>query len=147
MNSRAGTDGRYPFAGLVLTGTGTSKKNDFGTVFEITHSMTGWKNHILYSFNATYSGDGNQPHAGVTMDIEGNLYGTTYYGGADNYFGTVYKLSKSQNGKWNEAVLYSFTGEEDGGSPQAGVIEHQGWLYGTTLLGGNNSGVVYQTRP
>jgi uncharacterized repeat protein (TIGR03803 family) len=116
----------------------------FGTVFEMRKSGgNAWKSKILYSFNATYSGDGNSPHAGVIMDTAGTLYGTTFYGGAANYYGTVYKLSRAK-GKWSETVLYSFTGGTDGFYPQAGLALSNGWLYGTTDLGGNNSGAVYQ---
>ncbi len=148
-------DGSFPtnvilisdLAGNLYGTTDGGGKNGFGTVFEMRKSNTGWAHRILYSFNQTYSGDGNQPHAGVVMDRVGNLYGTTYDGGAYNYFGTVFKLSKSATGTWKETVLYSFTGGTDGGSPQAGVALRNGSLYGTTLLGGNNSGVVYQISP
>ena len=115
----------------------------FGTVFEMRKSGgNAWKSKILYSFNATDTHDANQPHAGVIMDTTGNLYGTTFQGGAATY-GTVYKLSKAK-GKWSETVLYSFTCETDGCLPQAGLALFSGSLYGTTDIGGNGSGVVYQ---
>jgi hypothetical protein len=34
--------------------------------------------NVLHSFNGL---DGRQPYSGVTLDREGNLYGTAYYGG------------------------------------------------------------------
>jgi uncharacterized repeat protein (TIGR03803 family) len=121
-------------------------EHDFGTVFEAAYSSTtGWTTKVLYSFNATYSGDGNSPHAGVTMDKQGNLYGTTSYGGEYNYYGTVFKLSKGDTGEWTETTLHSFTGGADGFYPEAGVTIHDGLLYGTAMLGGNDSGVVFQS--
>jgi uncharacterized repeat protein (TIGR03803 family) len=80
------------------------------------------------------------------MDVNGNLYGTTSYGGAYNYYGTVFKLSKA-NFKWMETVLYSFTGGSDGFYPGGGVAIRNGLLYGTTSQGGNGPGVVYQIQP
>ncbi len=58
---------------------------------------------VLYSFKG--GTDGANPYSGVTMDAAGNLYGTTYLGGASNA-GTVYKVSPSGQ----ETLLYSFTG-------------------------------------
>ena len=87
---------------------------------------------VLHSFG-TQSGDGSNPYAGLIMDPEGNLYGTTYYGGAYDY-GTVFKLAPSGT----ETVLYSFGGRRgDGWYPQAGlIIDTEGNLYGTTSEGG-----------
>jgi uncharacterized repeat protein (TIGR03803 family) len=150
------TDGSFPInviliadaAGNLYGTTQGGGTNHFGTVFEMTKSSSNaWTSKILYSFKATYSGDGNSPQAGVTMDKNGNLYGTTSYGGAFNYYGTVFKLVKTTTGSWKETVLYSFTGGADGFFPVAGVALVNGWLYGTADLGGNGSGVVYESRP
>jgi uncharacterized repeat protein (TIGR03803 family) len=120
--------------------------NGHGAVFELMYSTKPvWPIRVLYSFQETYSGDGNDPQTGLVMDKQGNLYGTTFYGGADNYNGTIFRLSRLQGGGWKETVLYSFTGGEDGFFPQAGLAIHNGLLYGTAWLGGNsNSGVVFQ---
>jgi uncharacterized repeat protein (TIGR03803 family) len=53
----------------------------------------------------------------VIPDSSGNLYGTTYAGGAAKA-GVVHEVTSSGQ----ETVLYSFTGLTDGGSPYAGVI-------------------------
>ena len=80
--------------------------------------------------------DGVDPEAGLVSDTSGNLYGTTYGGGA-NKAGTVFELKN--NGKSRtESVLYSF-GEVpiDGQYPYAGLIKDgDGNLYGTTQNGG-----------
>jgi uncharacterized repeat protein (TIGR03803 family) len=86
----------------------------------------------------------------VIFDSAGNLYGTTYSGGANNC-GTVYELSPSGS-TWTETVLYSFQcgfGVPDGGAPVGGLIfDAAGNLYGTTNIGGtNNGGTVFELSP
>ena len=61
---------------------------------------------VLYSFcpvGIPCTGGAN-PCAGLTMDKEGNLYGTTSWGGSNYYYGTVFRLTPSGT----ETVLYSF---------------------------------------
>jgi uncharacterized repeat protein (TIGR03803 family) len=78
----------------------------------------------------------------VIGDSAGNLYGTTYFGGAANA-GVVYQLDTSGQ----ETVLYSFTGGADGAHPRAGVIRDcAGNLYGTAVEGGA-AGAVYRVDP
>lgn len=78
------------------------------------------------------------------MDKHGNLYGTTYSGGA-NYRGAVFKLSKAGQ----ETLLYSFTGGADGTNPNAALIfDKLGNLYGTTTEGGTyGGGTVFELSP
>ena len=96
---------------------------------------------MLYSF--TGGADGGRPYGGVIRDSAGNLYGTTYSGGAFGD-GAVYKVDSSGN----QTVLYSFKGS-DGANPLAGVIrDAAGNLYGTTSSGGaRNAGVVFKLKP
>jgi uncharacterized repeat protein (TIGR03803 family) len=87
--------------------------------------------NLLHSFRNVP--DGGNPNPVIT-DAEGNLYGTTEYGGivcgANNEScGTVFKLDSS--GK--ETVLHRFAGGADGSQPIAGLVrDAQGNLYGTT---------------
>jgi uncharacterized repeat protein (TIGR03803 family) len=107
LYSFAGSDGSHPRAGLIadaagnLNGTthngGTS---GYGTVFQLTPSGA---LNVLHSF--TGGSDGTYPEAGLIADAAGNLYGTTYGGGASGQ-GTVFQLTPS--GALN--VLHSFTG-------------------------------------
>ncbi|MFY9979623.1 MAG: choice-of-anchor tandem repeat GloVer-containing protein, partial [Candidatus Sulfotelmatobacter sp.] len=85
--------------------------------------------------------DGSSPEGSLIIDSEGNLYGTTFAGGAADA-GTVFKISP--NGKEN--ILYSFAGNDDGANPVAGLaVDASGNLYGTTSSGGNyNSGTVFE---
>jgi uncharacterized repeat protein (TIGR03803 family) len=93
---------------------------------------------VLHSFSGA---DGAGPRAGLLRDAAGNLYGTTYYGGAFDY-GTVFKLDTTGT----ETVLHSFTGGNDGGGPCSGLLrDAAGNLYGTTLFGGlPGSGTVFK---
>jgi uncharacterized repeat protein (TIGR03803 family) len=103
-----------------------------------------WTLTILHNFDGS---DGTHPDLGsLVFDSAGNVYGTTYAGGA-HVRGTVFKLARS-NG-WAESVLYSFSGGDDGGSPYNGVaFDSAGNLYGTTSVGGNSGyGTVYELSP
>jgi uncharacterized repeat protein (TIGR03803 family) len=113
---------------------------------------------VLYSFKG--GSDGSGPAAGLIADSSGNLYGTTYLGGAfasgcngifaDLGCGVVFKLSPGGT----ETVLHTFTGGSDGGVPSGGLIaDSSGNLYGTTSRGGasgrspSGSGVVFKLSP
>jgi uncharacterized repeat protein (TIGR03803 family) len=151
------TDGDEPVAGVVfdqkgnLYGAAGGGAYNRGVVFKLTPEGK----HIgLYSFCAqTNCTDGASPSGGLIFDEMGNLYGTTYYGGADGCgsgvgCGVVFKLTPE--GK--ETVLYSFCAQNpctDGNGPDAGVVfDHQGNLFGTTSGGGAyNRGVVFKLTP
>jgi uncharacterized repeat protein (TIGR03803 family) len=87
---------------------------------------------VLHSFAG--GSDGANPTAELT-EVNGILYGTTYYGGASND-GTVFKITTSGA----ESVLYSFAGGSDGSAPFGGLTTVNGVLYGTTYAGGANKG-------
>ncbi len=97
---------------------------------------------VLHSFNG--GSDGSYPVAALIADHSGNLYGTTRYGGANGQ-GTVFELTSS-NGVWNETILYSFAGGNDGASPSGTLVfDAAGNLYGTTRLGGPaGAGTVFK---
>ena len=102
----------------------------------------------LYFFG-TGAADAQSPYDGLIEGSDGNLYGTTYVGGA-NGVGAVYKVTKAGA----EAVLYSFSGSftassPDGAGSKAGLVQAcDGNFYGTTVAGGtHNHGVVYKVTP
>jgi len=148
-----GSDGASPVAGLTFDKTGNLYGTTFsggpyghGNVFKLTPSSGGWKESVLYTF--TGGVNGGYPDAGVIVDKSGNVYGTTQGGGAYDG-GTVFKLKPSTKGAWNISVLYGFTGNNDGGAPEAGVIfDRSGNLYGTTFGGGYyEDGTVFKLKP
>ncbi len=115
-----------------------------GTVFKV--DTTG-KETVIYSFTGGVLGGkgGASPLGGIIRDAAGNLYGTTYGGGPDN-FGTVYKLDAAGN----ETVLHAFTGANiDGEYPWGALAQDSaGNLYGTTEIGGTaNSGTIFKVDP
>ncbi len=68
--------------------------------------------------------NGEYPNAGLTIDAQGRLYGTTAQGGpphgAESY-GTVFRLTHHGAG-WVQNVLYNFSGGADGAYPVSRVI-------------------------
>jgi uncharacterized repeat protein (TIGR03803 family) len=84
----------------------------------------------------------------MVFDALGNLYGTTYHGGA-NDFGCVFQLTPRRNGEWKESVLYSFKSAKDGESSIGNlVLDQSGNLYGTTSAGGSPGyGVIFGLTP
>ena len=147
-NFTGGNDGCVPYGSGVIFGpkktlygtTSSCGANGYGTVYKVTLSG---KETILHSFN--YDGtDGAYPYAGVVLDKAGNVYGTTYTGGA-NFLGTVYEVSS----KGVETILHSFNSDgTDGYYPLgAGVVRDKlGNLFGTTSSGGiyGGGGVVFE---
>jgi uncharacterized repeat protein (TIGR03803 family) len=102
---------------------------------------------VLYAFRGFAAGDGDGPNDGVVFDQAGNLYGTTLFGGKFGT-GTVFMLTQS-SGKWQETVLHSFAGGEDGESSYGGLLfDRAGHLFGTTRFGGSacNCGTVYELQ-
>jgi len=154
-NFQGGTDGEYPYGGVVFDQAGNlygatidGGANSNGTVFELSPNGGGsWAETILYSFGAT-SSDGEGPVGALTFDQSGNLYGATLTGGNptcdhDGFqsCGTVFELSPNGSGGWSETTLFAFpTGDSGGYGPNGGLIfDHSGNLYGTTPDGGANS--------
>jgi uncharacterized repeat protein (TIGR03803 family) len=124
------------------TSTGCYEGSPCGTVFQLTPSNGKWSEKVLYSFNGT---DGQAPEGKLFLDQSGDLYGTTYYGGAAG-LGTAFKLTPGSGGSWNESVLWSFTGGADGETPQYGVVAGAaGRLYGVnTPYSGPGNGIVFE---
>jgi uncharacterized repeat protein (TIGR03803 family) len=97
--------------------------------------------------NFSYN-NGDEPIAGLIMDAAGNLYGTTFYGGAYGN-GTIFELTPHA-GVWAETVLYSFTGASSAGFwPNSRLVfDASGNLYGTTFFGGQfQVGTVFELSP
>jgi uncharacterized repeat protein (TIGR03803 family) len=116
-----------------------------GTVYQMTKSGNDWTEAPIYSFTGP---DGAIPLAGVILDSNGDLFGTTRQGGLYG-FGTVFELTYNVNSGWTETVLYNFQNQNDGQLPVAGVIrDSAGNLYGATSDGGaGGGGTVFELSP
>ena len=106
-----------------------------GAVYELTPSQGQWTPTVLHTF--TGLSDGGAPTSGLIFDPAGNLYSTTYVGGAYS-LGTVFELTPSGSG-WTESVLHDFAGGNDGANPEAGLVfDSSSNLYGVTAFGGSH---------
>lgn len=142
-----GANGANPYSNLVqgqdgkLYGT-TSKggAKGYGTIFQFdpaTEKLT-----TLFSFSLT---NGANPKAGLLIDREGRLYGTTRGGGGGTVgWGTVFQFHPSIR----KISLTRFNGR-NGGYPEAGLtLGADRQLYGTTTAGGaNGKGTIFRLDP
>jgi len=130
-----GADGYMPLGGVILDAKGNLYGTTYaggtasacvyliapfgcGVVFELSPPASGsgaWTETVLHTFQGLIVNDGAGPQTGLVFDSQGNLYGTTYYGGAVGcnftYLGecgTVFELSppSSGTGTWSEKVIY-----------------------------------------
>ncbi len=103
---------------------------------------------ILYNFGSQIGfTDGINPSSVLVQATDGNLYGTTEYGGNHGY-GTFLKMSLTGA----LTTLYSFCSQDncsDGMLPLGGLVQGtDGNFYGTTVGGGtNNYGTVFKITP
>ncbi len=111
---------------------GMSRGSQNGTVFQISTKGSGGQ---LFAFDGT---NGLDPTSGVTLGTDGNFYGTTFFGGAQND-GVLFQLTPS--GRYT--ILHEFTGGSDGQWPEAPPIQAaDGSLYGSTLEGPGVTGAT-----
>ena len=150
-NFGSGTDGRSPYASLIMDTKGNlygtayeGGANSAGSVFQLSPTAKGgWSETRLHDFGS--GTDGAYPYAELIMDVAGNLYGTTLEGGTG--FGTVFSLSPGANHMWTETLLNSFGNLDNNGcGPYAGLIrDTTGNLYSTTEgCGASGFGTVFE---
>ena len=104
----------------------------------------------IYNFGA-YPGDAVAPGSGVIADKNGNLFGTTGFGGINGSNGTVFELSPPAvvGNPWTESLIHRFRGTPDGKIAESRLaMNAKGMLVGTTLQGGsNNQGTAFIMAP
>ncbi|HEY6292936.1 MAG TPA: choice-of-anchor tandem repeat GloVer-containing protein [Terriglobia bacterium] len=145
IHSFDGTDGELPYAAMSQATDGNLYGTTYyggasssGNVFKITTAGT---LTTPYSFcSESDCADGEYTYAAPVQGTDGNFYGTTYLGGANDQ-GTIFKLSPSGA----LTTLHSFDGT-DGAEPLAGVVQAgNGAFYGATYLGGSKGdGTVFK---
>ncbi len=125
-----GTDGN--FYGTTYNG-GTN--GNYGTVFQMT------TNGVLTSLVSFSGANGANPSAVLVQGPDGNFYGTTYYGGTNGNYGTVFQVTI--NGVLTSLVSFNNT---NGANPQGALaLGANGNFYGTTYNGGTNgAGTVFE---
>jgi uncharacterized repeat protein (TIGR03803 family) len=133
-------DGTNPYAALVQGADGNfygttqnGGADSVGTVYTVTPAGA---ETLLYSFGGV-AGDGSNPYDSLIQAADGNFYGTTNLGGANNV-GVIFKITPGGV----ETVVYSFgsNGAYDGGYPYGGLIQGtDGNFYATTSAGGQSS--------
>ncbi len=150
--------GAGPYGSLVMDKVGNllgttfrGGRADGGTVFELVPQVDGgWQEQTIHEFTSLFSlGDGSEPIPGLTVGPNGHFYGTTLLGGEDRCFtapygcGTVFEIAPTDDGTWEEQVIYSFHGV-DGFLPYGQLaFDKAGNIYGTTEYGGNAGGCTY----
>jgi uncharacterized repeat protein (TIGR03803 family) len=125
----------------ITNGTGTVASQDVGNISIacVVQSFT-----VLHTFTGGTT-DGADPFAGLVLGADGNFYGTTREGGAQNE-GTIFEVTPSGT----ETILYSFGSvTNDSIAPEADLIEVNGTFYGTAANGGSlgGFGTVFSFNP
>jgi len=148
------SDGKSPAwviadqAGNLLGVTSNGGQNNQGVAFELKPTSKGFKQSVLYNFcNIPPTCADGQGPTGLTMDLNDNLFGTMYAGGATGS-GTVYKIA-TRGKRSSFTLLHTFcadSGCPDGSSPQIGIaIDANGNIFGPASSGGaHRAGTVFE---
>ena len=117
-----------------------------GAVFELSPSIGGWIESILYNFSG---GSGGSGPTDIIVGRDGSLYGTTGWGGTYSY-GVVFQLTLLPSG-WSENVVYNFPDQGwMGTNPHSLTQDSAGNLYGIYEFAGccgNDYGRIYMLSP
>jgi len=144
-----GNDGSEALGGLVMDRAGNlygatafGGLGNGGVVYELSPYNGGWTYKVIFSL----SGPDGGPHADLTLDAAGNLYGAAYGDGA-NEAGMIFKLTQS-NGSWTLTDLHDFSFKGEYFPYGAVTLDANGNLYGTVSSGGAyGKGAVWEITP
>lgn len=162
-------DGNNPLGNLIMDTRGNlygvtedGGPDSLGVAFQLSPGSSGWTEIVLHGFQ--YGTDGATPLAGLTLDLQGDLYGSTFNGGGlggcyginEGYCGTIFKLrpTDASTGPWAETILHAFSGLEGGGLPGDGagpsscvIVGQSGRVLGVTSGGGFGGGIFFELAP
>jgi uncharacterized repeat protein (TIGR03803 family) len=144
--------------GTTLGGAGgqCNSGDGCGAVFKLApHPDGSWTETTVHVF--TGPPDGGIP-SGLVLDADGNLYGTTQVGGSGNCrpanyeegppgdCGTLFKLTRHDDGTWTETILYNFSRGGGSGVYPSGtpLFNKAGQLFGVTHAGGDGIGALVE---
>jgi len=145
-------DGSSPYGAVTLDPAGNifgttfegGGSSNYGTVYEVSPSGSGWTENVLYAF--TYD-SGFTTFVGLVRDHAGNLYGATGGGGSKGG-GTIFELSPSNDGYSFSVIYDNFPEYQGGGASSRLVMDKAGNLYGTAgTVGAHNQGMVFKLSP
>ena len=124
-----------------LWGVAFGGQNDAGVIFKTDASG----NNEMVKYNFVESG--GDPYGSLMQASDGNLYGMTYYGGANNV-GCLFQYDPRT---WTYTIKYDFD-FADGRYPEGTLIQAtDGNLYGMATSGGtsatNDNGVLFKFNP
>jgi uncharacterized repeat protein (TIGR03803 family) len=158
LYSFTGPNGANPRAGVVFDASGNlwgtaseGGTSNLGVVFRLIDDGGIGSESFLLSFDGA---DGENPYGAVTLDSQGDVFGTTKKGGGGCTFtaagcGVVFELQPSGEG-FTESILYSFTGAADGAAPVDDLtlaLDSSGfsYLFGTASEAGTIGGTCPST--
>lgn len=144
------TNGGYPLTGLIVDANGNlfgtaqaGGTSGYGTVFEIINTSAGYASTPTTLVNFNFS-NGAFPLAGLIADANGNLFGTTYLGGAYRE-GTVFEVAKRSSGYATAPTILVNFDNNNGAAPFAGLTaDANGNLFGTTSGGSSTIPTVFE---
>jgi len=129
--------------GVVYGTTAGGGVGNFGTIFKLTPTSSGWQHQILHYFAGGTGGE--DPQSPVALDSAGNIFGTGLSGGMNNY-GIVFRLKPQPNGKYTFTPIHYFSLLARGAHPAGSlVLDTSGNIFGTTTGGGTTGeGIAYE---
>ena len=137
------THGAYPYGGLAQGADGNfygttsaGGTSNSGVIFQLTPNGT---LTVIYNFDSTHPANGYQSFSGLVAATDGNLYGSTIFGGnADS--GVLFKITT--NGTYS--VLSNFDNTHGSGAYPTLFQYTSGKFFGLTSKGGAaGKGVAY----
>ena len=142
------TNGSYPYGSLIQANNGNlygmtyqGGANGLGVLFQYNASTNAYTKELDFAGTT----NGSNPYGSLMQASDGNLYGMTYGGGANND-GVLFQYNPSTNTYTKEL---DFDGTTNGRNPYGSLMQaSDGNLYGMTYGGGaNNQGVLFQYNP